>query len=216
MRQLSAVLFVLVVAAAGCDDSDAPSVTLEPTAQPVATLTTLPASDDEFEAPDPTDMPEVAAPHGLSTVELADSVDGIIALFEALPSEFFGEPLVVETGAGRIMASYGTTETVGCALVGVQAMDVSTGGFYPEGWTAESNIALLSSGADWEVEDFGREGDLYWVRWNTTCGEAGRPGSDVIFSLSWGDAGSPWMFSAGAGHPEDRAELTEALVASAG
>jgi hypothetical protein len=209
------VILVLALTAAGCGDSNEPAATNVSTTQAAAlTSTTSTVSDDGFAAPVPNGIPEVVAPHGLSTVELPDDVEGIAALFDRLPTELLGGRRSVEIATGRIMASYGTTGRVGCALVGLQAMDVSTGDFYPQGWTAESSVASLTSGADWEVEDFGREGDLFWIRWNTVCGEAGQPGTDVIFSTSWGRAGSPWMYTAGARDPEGRAELTEAFVAS--
>jgi hypothetical protein len=91
-------------------------------------------------------------------------------------------------------------------------MNVSTGDFYPPGWTAERVIAVFTTGADWTVEDFGREGNLFWVMWNTTCSSEGSSRMDSISITSWGNAGSPWVFSASAGNPEGRDELTAAFV----
>lgn len=118
-------------------------------------------------------------------------------------------------GPDRFRVTYGTTEPVGCASIGLQALDVSTGDFYPEGWTAEQVVSAYTEGADWEVEDFGREGDLYWVRSSTTCSVEGEAGEDLGLTTMWGQAGSPWVFSAMAGSAEVRDELTAAFVTAA-
>jgi hypothetical protein len=65
------------------------------------------------------------------------------------------------------------------------------------------------------VARFGREEALYWVRSSTTCGVEGQTGEDLGLTTMWGQAGSPWVFSAMAGSPEVRDELTAAFVTAA-
>ncbi len=100
-------------------------------------------------------------------------------------------------------------------MVGLQAMDVSTGDFFPEGWTAEMVISMFTSGADWQVENFGQDGELLWVTFTTTCGAEGSSGEDVVSTLNWAVTGSPWVFSASADTTEVRDELTMAFVTAA-
>jgi hypothetical protein len=140
----------------------------------------------------------------------------IVSLFDRLPTDLAGgKRTEQQSGPDRISVTYGTTEPVGCGSVGLQALDVSTGDFYPEGWTAEQVVSTYTEGADWDVEDFGHEQDLYWVRSSTTCTVEGEAGEDVVLTAMWGQAGSPWVFSAMAGSPEVRDELTEAFVTAA-
>jgi len=91
-------------------------------------------------------------------------------------------------------------------------MNVSTGDDYPRGWTADRFLADYASGGDWEVEDFGRDGQLFWVGWTTTCSSPDSAEMDTLFMLSWGNQGSPWVFEALAGTPQEREELVAAFV----
>lgn len=161
-------------------------------------------------------MPAAVAPQSLAEVVLPDTQADIVALFDRLPSELAGgRRTEEEAGPVRFRVTYGMTEPVGCGAIGLQAMDVSTGDFYPEGWTAEQVVSTFTEGADWEVDDFGRDDDLYWVRWSSTCAVAGEDGEDVVLTTMWGQAGSPWVFSAMAGSADVRDELTEAFVTAA-
>jgi hypothetical protein len=99
-------------------------------------------------------------------------------------------------------------------MVGLTARNVSTGDSYPRGWTAEQVITAFTTESDRNVEDFGREGRLFWVRWNTTCSSPDSSRTDTLFIISWGNAGSPWLFSALAGDPKGRDELSDAFVAA--
>jgi hypothetical protein len=150
-------------------------------------------------------------------VDLPDTAAGIGALFARLPIEFAGGQRTDEvvSGPDRFRVSYGATGPVGCGTIGLQALDVSTGDFYPQGWTAERVVSAFTEGADWEVEDFGHEGDLYWVRSRGTCGIEGEAGQDQTLTMMWGQAGSPWVFSAMAGSAEVRDDLTAAFVTAA-
>jgi hypothetical protein len=196
-----------------------PPETPSPTATQVTTSTPAdtPRGDGGLDAPLAGPVPEAVAPQGLGQVSLPENEDAISRLFNNLPSTFQGRPRTDGPGStGEINAPYGSTEPAGCGTVGLKATDISTGDFFPEGWTAEQAIGLFTTGADWNVEDFGRDGDLYWVEWNTACSTGGLSGTDSVFTTSWGDLGSPWMFSASAGDPDAREGLIGAFVTASG
>ena len=212
----SALLVVAV--AAGCGTaSEGPSGSASPGTQPPASASAVaPEPGDGDSTPDPSSLPVAVAQQSLGEVDLPDTADGIVALFERLPAEFAsGQRTDEVAGPDRFRVTYGTTEPVGCMSIGLQAVDVSTGDFYPQGWTAEQVVSAFTEGADVDVEDFGHDADLYWVRSSTTCGVEGETGEDVGFTTMWGQAGSPWVFSAMAGSPEVRDELTAAFVTAA-
>ena len=195
--------------------SPSPTPTPTPTQVPTPTPSEITNGDSGFGEPDPDSLPEAVAPHGLGEISLPDQAQEITAMFDSLPPELIGRTRTEElpgTGPGEINASYGKTEPAGCRTVGFQAMNVSTGDFFPQGWTAERVIAVFTTGADWDVEDFGRDGDLFWVMWNTTCSFETPDVTDSIWITSWGNSGSPWVISASAGDPEGRDELTAAYV----
>lgn len=211
-------VFLVVAVAAGCRSAgDNPSGSTSADTQPPASASAVaPEPGDGYTPPDPSSLPVSVAPQSLGEVDLPDTEADVLALFDRLPTDLAGGQRTDEqSGPDRIRVTYGTTGPVGCLSIGLQALDVSTGDFYPEGWTAEQVVSTYTEGADWEVEDFGREGDLYWVRSSTTCGEAGEAGEDLGLTTMWGQAGSPWVFSAMAGSPEVRDELTAAFVTAA-
>jgi hypothetical protein len=210
------VLVVVIASSCGASGSSA-----QP--DPNSSATTAGASSAETQVggsatPSPDSLTEAIAPHGLGQVEMPDSASDIEALFGRLPSDLTGRPRTGEfprTVSGRINASYGVTGSRGCATVGLQAVNVSAGDFFPGGSTSEFVIAMFSTGQDWDVQDSGRDGELFWVTFTTTCGTAGSPGEDVVSTLNWGIEGSPWLFSASADTTEDVDELTAAFVTAA-
>ena len=212
-RFWSSVLLVMAVAA-GCGGAgESPPGPASPGTQPPASAAAEAPEPDASEPaiPDPRSLPVAVAPQSLGEVDLPDTDAAIVALFDRLPTELAGgRRTPQEAGPDRFAVTYETTEPVGCGIR-LQALDVSTGDFFPAGWTAEKVVSMFTEGADWDVEDFGREGDLYWVRNRTTCGEAA---ADVGLTTMWGQAGSRWVFSTEAGSPDVRDELTEAFVAA--
>ena len=203
----------LILAAIISCDGTAPAPSL-----PAATAapSDSPPGDLGFSAQDPMSMPEGAEPVGLKGIKLPPDNDSIMALFDRLPPTLLGRQRADEIPAAspaRINASYGTTAPLGCGMVGLQAIDVSTGEFYPPGWTAEKVIALLASGADTTAGGFGRDGELFWVNLQTFC-STGSSLKDSLDITTWGVAGSPWVFSATAQDIADRDELVAAFVAA--
>lgn len=230
---LLAITF-LSTACGGDDDADERTSTTPPPAattgpsepEPTAPGTTEPGSDTEEPRPedpgappappDPSTIPEAVAPNGLGTVELPDAADGVVELFAALPGELFGGRLELDNLApGRIAASYPVADRR-CSEIGFQAFDLtaSDGGFPPE-WRAENFVALFASGADWDVEDAGQDGDRYWVTFVTTCGGEDIEQDEVIASAVWGDGGSPWVYTVAGPDASGRSELLTAFVDAA-
>ena len=170
----------------------------------------------EIPGPDVSSVPAAVAPFGLGGVDHPRSPDRMVEVFNGLPLLLAGRERNIEPDtAGVFIASYDNTQQAGCGTVGIKAIDVSIGDFYPPNWRAESVIALFTAGADWKVEDFGREDALFWVKWNTTCTSSGSAFTDSIFTLSWGSKGDRWVFSVLGGDLETRDELVEAYVKSA-
>ncbi len=203
-------LLVVVALVAGCGDAGTSS-------PPTGGSGSAAVAQGEGVPTDPSSLPEAPAPQSLAEADLPATRDGILALFEGLPLELAGGRRTIEPPTPeRLGVTYGATGPVGCGSVGFQALDVSTGGFWPEGWTSEMVVAMFTSGADWDVEDYGRDDGLFWVTFHTSCWEGDSPDEDLVHSAMWGRAGSPWLFSATAGSPESRDALTAAFVAAAG
>ncbi len=210
-------LLAVLALATGCGDGGAPETSSPATGAAESAPAETSEARDGPQVPDPASLPEAAAPGSLAEADLPSTRDEIQAIFEGMPAELAGGQRTVEhPSPERFEVTYGTTEPVGCGLVGLQALDVSTGDFWPEGWTAEQVVSMFTTGADWEVDGFGRDGDLYWVTIQSSCGVEGETGEDVSFITMWGRSGSPWVLSAQAGTPEVRDELMAAFVAAAG
>ncbi len=170
-----------------------------------------PPDEPEFELPDPSLLPPARAPLGLGDVALPDDAEGITAVFDDLPAVLLGGERSIEpSGPDRVAVSFGVTQPVGCSSIGFQGIKVS-----PDGGTGDQFVAVLTTGADWEVDGYGRDGDLFWVTWNTTCGIADEPGEDSVVNATWATAGSPWFYSATAGTSADLDELLVAFVSAA-
>ncbi len=166
--------------------------------------------------PDPLELVDGPAPLGLSRAALPESREDVDAVFAALPSEFVGGLLELESGAdGVVAAVYGSTERT-CAPPVLQAVDLAAlpEGMFPAGWTAEWEVARFATGADWDVEASGRDGDLVWVQWHTTCGGEGVDDAEVHVT-DWGTEGATWVFTASATDSAARDALVAAFVAAA-
>lgn len=225
VQRLLVTVSLVLVGASGCggDDSESGSTASdEDSATTVVATTDAPAqaaspttittgdvepvepieSDDDPPAPNPSTLPEATAPVGLSAPQLPDDAEGIVALFDALPDELLGGTRdLVNLGPGNIGASYDAGDRQ-CTEVGLQAIDLTANpGAYPEDWRAEHLVALFASGVDWDVEDAGHEGTLYWVTFETTCGGEEIERDEIISGATWGNEGSPWVFFVGA--PDD-------------
>ncbi|HEV2109061.1 MAG TPA: hypothetical protein VGR16_12425, partial [Thermomicrobiales bacterium] len=90
----------------------------------------------------------------------------------------------------------------------------------PKDFTAGVFVASVIEIADYGAETFGREGNLVWVRAETTAGMAGdKPGTPElirpIYTFAWGEVDSPWLFAAASFTPEGLEALVTAFVTTA-
>lgn len=229
VRRTPGVLTVLAVAslwlAAGCGDDPAGEGT--PATDPTSTTSSPVEATDaeqpdtapigEPPAPDPLALPEAVAPAGVGLPQLPTDADEVIAVFEELPVELLGATLeVVELDPGTMAARYDASDRE-CGEVGLQAIDLATdaGNAYPDDWRAEDVVALFATGADWDVEDAGREAARYWVTFETFCGGEDMERDEIISSAVWGDENSTWVFFVGARNTTERDELLTAFVDAA-
>jgi hypothetical protein len=169
-------------------------------------------------------LPPATAPLGVGDVRWPSTAGEIEALLARLPPIVAGEPRVAgvgnDDGGDRSGVSYGDDEVGHGPPLVVQVIDVSTGDFWPAGWSAERVVLALADGADWMVEAAGRDGDLVWIRWRTTSAAEGeRPGTPEVrrdlHTISWGRVGEPWLFGAAADSPARLEALVLACVAAA-
>ena len=166
--------------------------------------------------PDPSALPDAPAPLSLGAARLPDDSESVDVLFAALPTELLGGIGSIESrGSGQVSVVYASTART-CAESTLQAVDLSAvgDGFYPPGWTAEWEVAVFATGADWTVEIAGRDGELVWATWHTTCGGVGVEDAEV-YAATWGTDGSTWVFSAVSDDAASRDQLIAAFVAAA-
>lgn len=228
-RSTRGVLTVLAVAglwlAAGCGDDpadeDTSATESTSTTSPPVAATDVDQSDtapiDGPPAPDPSALPEAIAPGGLGLPQLPTDADAVVEVFEELPVELLGATReVVELDPGTIAARYDAGDRE-CGEVGLQAIDLATdaGNAYPDDWRGEDVVALFAAGADWDVEDAGREAARYWVTFETFCGGEDMERDEIISSAVWGDQNSTWVFFVGARNTTERDELLTAFVDAA-
>ena len=158
-----------------------PSRTVEASAEPGGT-DTGPATWTRWTAhvapPAPAAVPEATVPMDLGDVKLPEDADSIVSLFSRLPRKLAGRertPRLDEVGPSRFTAASGQLPDDGCSSVRLQAEDLSSGEFFPADWTADRFVASWGLGADGNVQDHGRDGDLFWVRSSTICRSAPSP-----------------------------------------
>ena len=189
-----------------------------------ATIPTLPAAPAERQTvePGPTpvvgNVPTAEAPGNLATVDWPDSEDSIRALLGRLPSEIAGyarTPRYDFTTFERIIIGYGEDTRVnpdGTARLQVQAIDATSGDFFPPNWRAQHVVMTLAQGRALEQ---GQDGDLFWAYIETEVTPAGAAQSLTLRSLTWGEQGGEWVFSANADTRVEVDALVAALVEAA-
>ena len=201
-------------------------------AAPATSATTLADADGDDEATPPASengldewseaideaVPEAPAPAGLAGVLLPTYVDGVNALFDALPDSLLGGVKAISSRTpSDLAADYMVPDRA--SRYGFQAMDLSTsfmGGVLPEP-RADMFVAffVLSDDDDYTVEAAGHEGDLYWVRLISFNSGYGIDGIEEVYGLHWGEARSPWAFIVGAPTETGRDELIAAFITAA-
>lgn len=191
--------FAQTVGIAAPHSTDTPSATHREQATPGPDSRTVPL-------PDLQGFPAAPAPSELASLVLPDNFTEVTALFERLPPEVAGHarsPQLDRIAPDRSIVGYGKNPRVpaipGNHLLRVQALNLTSGDFFPINWKAGHVVAMMAGRGDGMAE-FGRDGDLFWVRQSLT--------------LMWGRADSPWMFSVQANTSESRDALLAAFVAA--
>jgi hypothetical protein len=136
-----------------------------------------------------------------------------------LPPEVVGlarSPQLDQSFDGRSRIGYGQDRRFAVLpnpLLVLQALNSPQTNFFPTNWNAAHVIAAQlnhdreHSGAG-TIKAGGRDGDLFWLREDTFMGVADSDQRFPVYTLEWGTADSPWIFSAQA----DTAEHLDALV----
>lgn len=160
-------------------------------------------------APDPIEIPRAPAPNGLTGVWLPPDSGGIADLFGRMPSTVAGQtrtPQADVVSRTHRALTYGDGEGGGPRLR-IQAIDVSVGGFFPNGWTALDVVASMTAAGGDGLVTSSRDGDLVWAR-EKVVERHPSGATSTLFTILWGDASSAWLFSADA----DTLENLDALV----
>jgi hypothetical protein len=167
-------------------------------------------------------IPEVAAPYGLSGIELPDSREEISAVFDRLPRSVQGlqRNPITKTEGDRLRVTYGPQNRVMGAPLVLQAIDFREGDFFPADFTAGSFVAVAAGTDDYAATSFGRDRDLVWIQAETFAATAGDDPStpraiQPLHTLAWGAEEGAWLCTAAAATPEGLAALVSGFVAAA-
>lgn len=173
--------------------------------------------------PKPLELPEAIAPDGLGRVDLpaveADIVDFLARMLTTVAGQ--ARAPQPEVAADRVILSYGKVDPAFGPPLYLQAIDFSRSDFFPPDFTAGDYVASVAGIPDFGTLAYGREGSLVWVLAASSAGVAGdNPATPAIerpiYTLTWGEIESTWIFSAAATTPEDLEALVIAFVLAAG
>jgi hypothetical protein len=172
--------------------------------------------------PEIEEIPVRTAPFGLSTVTLPQDKDAIVVLLKTVMTagnETRFANITVEQD--RIVLTVANPEAGPGPSLMLQAVDLSAGDFFPADFTAADYVRLAARADDTGTVAYGRDGTIVWAQAESTAGVAGdnmatpavmRP----LYTLAWGYADSPWIFSVSAEDEIALESLVSAFVAAAG
>lgn len=149
--------------------------------------------------PDLRAMPPAAAPGELGSVVLPESARAVSALIARLPPAVAGHQRTVALRpgiTGSVVVGYGEDRRrpdVPGAVLRLQVIDLRNGDFFPTNWSGGDVVGFMAQTKP--GIDAGREGDLLWMRDQSTIALPGSPEQTVVYGLAWGRIGSPWLFS---------------------
>ncbi len=170
--------------------------------------------------PDLRDFPTAPAPGNLAAVPLPNDFSEVTAVFEQLPPEITGHPRSPQLdriAPERSLVGYGEDQRipdVSSPRLAIQAIDLTKGDFFPTNWTGGQVVAEMARRGE-EVPEYGRDGDLVWMRQETFMSTEGSSERFPVYAMAWGRINSPWMFSVQADTPEGRDALRTAFVMAA-
>ena len=179
-----------------------------------------PSATQEVPPPDLQGFATAAAPDELATVPLPDTVSAVTALFERLPAEVAGHPRLPQVDRvlpERVSVGYGEDRRIAGVSeshLRLQAIDLSRGDFFPTNWTGGHVVAYMARQGK-EALEAGRDGDLFWMRDETSSSVPGSTETSLVYGMVWGRVESPWMFAVQADTRESRDALLTAFVAAA-
>ena len=220
-------MWVVLLALAGCSVELTSAGPPQAPAAPIdaaATIPTLPAAPADRQSVEPGPTPQVGAvalvdaPGELAAVNWPDSEEDVRALLAQLPGEIDGyarTPQYDLTTFERILIGYGEDTRLnpdGTALLQIQAIDATSGDFFPPNWRAQHIVMTLAQGRALEQ---GQDGDLFWAYVETDVTPTGSTQSYTLRSLTWGERDGEWIFSVNADSREGVDALVAALVAAA-
>jgi hypothetical protein len=172
--------------------------------------------------PEAENIPARNAPFGLGTVTLPEDRGAIVALFKTVMTsghETRFANITVEDD--RIVLTVANSEAGPSPALTLQAVDLSASDFFPADFTAADYVRLAARAEDVGTVAYGRDGTIVWTQAESTAGVAGdnmatptitRP----VYTLAWGYADSPWIFTVSAEDETALADLATAFVAVAG
>jgi hypothetical protein len=215
----STVLFAVVLVL-NIGGGDAPGV-LAGTDSPAAPQTTgLPSATQEVQPPDLQGFPTAPAPDELAAVALPDTISAVTALFERLSAEVAGHtrlPQFDRISPERVSVGYGEDRRIAgvrTSLLRLQAIELTMSDFFPTNWTGGQVVAYLARQGK-EAMEAGRDGNLFWMRDETSTSMSGSTERFPVYGMVWGRVDSPWLFSVQADSRQSRDALLTAFVAAA-
>jgi hypothetical protein len=166
--------------------------------------------------PDLQGVPSAPAPGDLAVIQLPDTDAAVADVFKRFPMQVAGHPRLPQfdfKSRNRTSVGYGK-DPRNLALLHLQAINLAIPDFFPPNWTAGHVVGYMASSQKAAAEA-GRDGDLFWMRDQTSEGTAGSTRQVVGYRIQWGRLDSPWLFAINADTPDNRDALLAAFVAAA-
>jgi hypothetical protein len=165
--------------------------------------------------PDLQGVPSAPAPGELAVIQLPDTDAAVAAIFKRFPTQVAGHPRLPQfdtKSPNRTAVGYGK-DPRNLALLHLQAINLAIPDFFPPNWTAGHVVGFMANSQKVAAEA-GRDGDLFWMRDQTSEGIVGSTRQVVGYRIQWGQLDSPWLFSVNADTPDNRDALLAAFVAA--
>jgi hypothetical protein len=184
--------------------------------------TPLPQQSSATQTAPPPDLrafPTAPAPGELATVLFPETERTVSALIQRLPPAVAGyqRSIAVRPAIeGAVVVGYGEDRRIADVpnpFLRLQVIDLRKGGFFPTNWTGGQVVGFIAQAKT--AMDAGRDGDLFWLRDETTVSAPGSTDQVVKYGITWGRIDSPWLFSVQGDTSEGRDALLMAVVAAA-
>jgi hypothetical protein len=170
--------------------------------------------------PDVEGFPSAPAPGDLAVIQLPDTNAAVADVLERMPAQVAGHRRLAQfdpVSPNRATLGYGKDPRMAgfdSSLLRLQAINLAIPDFFPPNWTGGHVVAYMASSQKAAAEA-GRDGDLFWMRNQTSEGVVGSTTQVVRYGIMWGRVDSPWLFSINADTGDNRDALLAAFVAAA-